>query len=491
MSEGMMSRRAFCRSAAGGAVGLALRGALGGTTRPAERPNILMVVTDDLGCQVGCYGDPIARTPNIDGLAAEGVRFTRAYVTQASCSPSRSSMFTGMYPHQNGQIGLAHRGYSMRPGLKTLPALLKAAGYRTGVLGKVHVKPGRDLPFDFHQFNATGTRDVARTAKVADGFMHGGRGKPFFLMVNLFDPHRPFENTFRGLPKQPLGPDDVKPPPFLGVDAPEVRKEVAGYYNCAARADAGLGMLLRALARNGCEKNTIVMFLGDHGPPFPRAKLSCYEAGIRIPLVIRWPGRIEAGLVSDALVSTIDFLPTLMEAAGGQTPEGLPGRSLAPLFDDAKVPWRELLFAEYNSHTHTASSFFPRRCVRDDRYKLIVNLLHDRDRSLRTPGAHGAAWEAAQQAELDGMAAGSAWKTLARPPEVELYDLKTDPVEFRNLADRADSRPVLQRLQKELLAWRKRTDDPLLDRRKLAALARRHGAGEVKPRPGKGNRRKQ
>ena len=311
MSEGMMSRRAFCRSAAGGAVGLALRGALGGTTRPAERPNILMVVTDDLGCQVGCYGDPIARTPNIDGLAAEGVRFTRAYVTQASCSPSRSSMFTGMYPHQNGQIGLAHRGYSMRPGLKTLPALLKAAGYRTGVLGKVHVKPGRDLPFDFHQFNATGTRDVARTAKVADGFMHGGRGKPFFLMVNLFDPHRPFENTFRGLPKQPLGPDDVKPPPFLGVDAPEVRKEVAGYYNCAARADAGLGMLLRALARNGCEKNTIVMFLGDHGPPFPRAKLSCYEAGIRIPLVIRWPGRIEAGLVSDALVSTIDFLPTL------------------------------------------------------------------------------------------------------------------------------------------------------------------------------------
>ncbi|HJN17287.1 MAG TPA: sulfatase-like hydrolase/transferase, partial [Armatimonadota bacterium] len=180
-----LDRRDFCRSIALGAAATTL--GAGVHSQGGQRLNILLITTDDMGPELGCYGDPFARTPNLDRLAADGTLFEQAYVTQASCSPSRSSMFTGLYPHQNGQVGLSHRHYSMRPGLPTLPKLLKGAGYRTGIIGKLHVAPAADLPFDMRSpLKVQQTREVDRVADAASAFITDSPD-PFFLMVNYMD----------------------------------------------------------------------------------------------------------------------------------------------------------------------------------------------------------------------------------------------------------------------------------------------------------------
>jgi N-sulfoglucosamine sulfohydrolase len=441
-------------------------------------PNILLITTDDQGVQAGCYGDPYARTSNLDRLAAEGVRFTRAYVTQASCSPSRSSIFTGLYPHQNGQIGLAHRGYSMRQGIPTMPALLKAAGYRTGVIGKVHVAPKESLPFDWlGGISTPGTRRVQLVAERAAEFLRETGDTPFFLMVNYFDPHRPLENQIEGVPGSPLKPENVKPFPFLGLDAPKVREDTAAYYNCVERADAGLGLLLEALEQSGKAENTVVVYLGDHGPPFTRAKTSCYEAGVRIPLVVRWPDRAKTGLASDAFVSTVDLLPTIAGAAGIALPKPVAGQSLVPLLEGKEAAWRDTLCTEYTSHGQ--KNYFPRRSIRDARYKLILNLLQDRENPVG--GVDGcAAWQTSRGPAWEDTAVRRVYDTYRRPPAVELYDLQNDPNEFENLTDSHEVADVKARLLSQLEAWRRQTDDPLLDPEGLAAMTREHDEPEIK-----------
>lgn len=466
-----ITRRTFCRSALLGLAGLTSQRVFAAASAP--RPNILLITADDLGPYLGCYGDSIARTSNLDRLAAEGVRFERAFVTHASCSPSRSSIFTGLYPHQNGQIGLAHLGYSMREGMRTLPALLKQAGYRTGVIGKIHVAPDSAFPFDWKGgLKVADTRDVRLVAERAGDFMSQSAG-PFFLMANYFDPHRPLAHQVKGVPQQPFASDGIKPFPFLGLDTPQIREEVAGYYNCAARFDVGVGMLLDRLAQAGHGENTIVIVLGDHGPPFTRAKTTCYEAGLHIPLIVRWPGRAKAGLASGALVSTVDILPTVLDGAGIELPAPIAGRSLVPLLRGKDVPWRETLCAEYTSHG--PRNFYPRRAIRDARHKLILNLLPDRPNPVL--GVDGcAAWAASRDPDLDGTMMRGVYDTYHHPSAVELYDLDNDPNEFHNLAGRPEHAAVENRLRRQLEQWREETNDPLVDPEALAALTREHDA---------------
>jgi len=471
-----LSRRSFCRAMLAGTAGLSL--AARATSQSPGRPNVLLITTDDMGPQLGCYGDPFARTPVLDKLASEGTLFERAYVTQASCSPSRSSIFTGLYPHQNGQIGLAHRHYSMHEGMVTLPALLKEAGYRTGVIGKVHVAPNDALPFDWRApLNVHQTREVAKVAESANEFLTAGDG-PSFLMVNYMDPHRPLIDQIEGIPEKPLTPDEVEPFPFLGIDTPKVRQEVAAYHNCNTRADVGVGMLLEKLEAAGLAENTLVIFIGDHGPPFTRGKTSCYESGVHIPFIVRWPGRIREGERFDALTSTVDILPTVCEAAGIEKPEGLAGHSILPhasTFTTYLQRVRETLATEYCSHHE--GGFFPRRAIRDRRYKLIHNLLPERGNPIKNVDGC-AAFKESQAPQFDGTHARRAMETHANPPEFELYDLQADPVEFHNLADSPKHQGALRRMQGELMAWRKETDDPLLDEEKLAALVRWHDEKE-------------
>jgi len=467
-----ITRRAFCSSALAGAAAMAA-GSLAACAE-TQRPNILLVTADDLGLQLGCFGDAQARTPHLDALALEGVRFRRAFVTQASCSPSRSSIFTGLYPHQNGQIGLAHVGYSMHEGVEVLPALLKQAGYRTGVIGKVHVAPDQAFPFDMDRRSLIlETRDVERVAALASLFMGQAKEHPFFLMVNYFDPHRPYDlDQVKGIPEQLMGPDDVKPLPFLGLDAPDVRLDAAKFYNAVARMDAGVGLLLNALTKTGRDQDTIVIFLGDNGPPFTRAKTTCYEAGLATPLIIRWPAHAKAGTVCDELVSMVDLVPTLCEAAGIAAPNGVAGQPVQPLLAGGQAPWRTTLCAEYTSHA--VRSYFPRRSIRDAQYKLILNLAAPAENPVKgVDGCH--AWAASRDAAYEGALVREVYDRYAKPPRVELYDLEQDPYEFHNVAGDAAYTAVQERLSNALEAWRKQTQDPLLDPVDLDDLTRRHG----------------
>ena len=414
----------------------------------ANRPNVLFITSDDLGLQLSCYGDPVIETPNLDALAASGVQFDVAYVAQASCSPSRSAMLTGLYPHSNGQYGLtAVPGAALHPHLHdaTLPNILKRAGYRTGIIGKLHVNPGNSFKFDYRGGSYIDALDMKLVAQRASRFMVGSGDQPFFLMVNYTDPHayRPngtksntvgdwsFRDRVKGIPETLVEPTEKTVLPFQRIDTPEQRRRVAGYYNSIKRMDIGVGMLLNNLKSLGLDDNTLVIFIGDHGPPFDRGKSTTYEGGLRIPFLVRWPG-VSKPMRSSAMVSTVDILPTILDAAGATTEIKRHGRSLRPVLENADAPWREYLVGEYHLH---GPPWFPQRAIRDERYKLIHSLLAD-SVSRRTTIDGDIGYPTSRQERYAGTAIRKAFDTFAKPPDFELYDLENDPWNSTTWLDR-------------------------------------------------------
>jgi N-sulfoglucosamine sulfohydrolase len=439
------------------------------TGQAATRPNIILIISEDNGPQLGCYGDSYAQTPNLDKLASQGVRFERAYITQAGCSQSRSSIMTGLYPHQNGQLGLATWGYRLyRADTPNISSSLKVAGYRTGKIGKLHINPESSFPYDMEEIPGGNfaRKNLADYAKHAESFFKAD-AKPFFLHINYPDAHDPFLTQVDGLPKQPLTGKDVQSLPCFGIDPPELRQLMADYYNCLSRLDSLIGDLLDALDRSGKASNTIVIYLSDHGPDLLRGKRSSYEGGTRVPLLIRWPAKAKSQ-VRPELVSTIDLMPTILAVSGAAAVPNLPGQSLVPLLAGDQPSWREYLFTEF--HTHAAkANFFPQRALHGKRYKLIENLLPDEanpdmekiDKELPFVATAVAAAKPEVRA---------AYQLQQRPPRYELYDLQADPYEFRNLTASPEHATVFADLKQRLLAWREQTHDPLLNPTNLARL---------------------
>lgn len=436
----------------------------------AVPPNVLLIVSEDNGPELGCYGDRYANTPHLDRLAEQGTRFTRAFVAQAGCSQSRASLLTGLYPHQHGQIGLATWGFRLfHEQIPNLPRSLKAAGYRTGILGKLHINPESAFPFDFQEIPGANfaRKNLGDYARHAESFMSTSQ-EPFFLSVNYPDAHDPFVPQVDGLPREPLTGDDVECLSYFGIDPPQLRTPIANYYNCLARLDSCVGELLEALDRTGKSDNTIIIYLGDHGADLLRGKRTSYEGGVRIPLLIRWPG-MASGQVRDELVSTIDLMPTLLEACGAAPLQNLPGRSLQPLLEGKQVAWRSHLFTEYHTHA-TRANFFPQRTVRNERFKLIENLLPGEinpDFESKVSKDHPYILPAIAKAPS---AVQGAYARMQRPPRYELYDLDADPHEFVDLADSSEHVAVLSDLKQHLHAWREQTNDPLLNESALQQL---------------------
>jgi len=446
----------------------------------AKQPNILLIVSEDNGPELGCYGDPYARTPNLDRLASEGIRFDRAFVPQAGCSQSRASFLTGLYPHQHGQIGLATWNFRLyREDTPNLPRSLKDAGYRTGLIGKLHINPVTAFPFDIHEITSANfqRKNLSDYAKHAAEFIKEDDA-PFFLSVNYPDPHDPWIRQVDGLPKKPQSGADVRAMPFMGIDPPEWREMIADYYNSLSRMDSLVGDLLAALEESGKANDTIVVYLGDHGVDMFRGKRTCYEGGVRIPLMVRWPGRVKPQ-VRKELVSTIDLMPTLLSAASARSVAGLPGKAWQPFFDGKKVSWRSHLFTEY--HTHGALNFFPQRAVRNNRYKLIENLLvgeihPDYEATIKKMVGEVKNSSPAVTVDYHEVIAGAlaevraAYARMRQPPRYELYDLESDPYEFRNLTNSPDHEAHLKELRGQLNAWRNDTNDPLLNEENLRRL---------------------
>lgn len=281
-------------------------------TGEKRKMNVLLIVSEDNGPELGCYGNQEVSTPNIDQLSATGVRFNNAFVTYSVCSPSRSTLFTGLYPHQNGQIGLATHHYQMYDSLKTLPHYLHGAGYRAGIIGKRHVNPPGAFQWDYEAIKGSNFEKVQldKYAENALDFIQRDSVRPYFLMVNFPDAHFPLQKQVEGLPPDPLNAEDVNGSlPFIGVDSKRLREYTANYYNSMARLDIAVGWLLKKLEDKGLLENTVIIYMGDHGPQFSRAKCSNYEAGLRVPLIIRHPHRYHHVGVRNELVSSIDIIP--------------------------------------------------------------------------------------------------------------------------------------------------------------------------------------
>ncbi|TWT61059.1 sulfatase family protein [Rubinisphaera italica] len=445
----------------------------------ADEPlNILLITADDMGMQLGCYRDTAAKTPRLDTLAKRSRLFENAYVAQASCSPSRSAMFTGLYPHTNGQYGLLNAGvgFQIHEKLydKTIPALLKEAGYTTGISGKLHVGPEKTFPFD--ERIRGDSRDVKVIAKKIGEFFKASNG-PFFFMANYSDPHvygrspRPpkeaFPTQYKGIPKSPLRVGEVSAFPFQKLDHPEEIERITQYYNACSRFDAGVGLLLDELQASGHSEDTLILFVSDHGPPFYRGKTTCYEAGAKVPMLLHWPGKFEKADRSPALVSTVDILPTFLEAAGIQKDVHTQGRSLSTSLDPAQC--RNTLATEF--HYHGSSPFFPRRSIRNERYKLIHNLLAN-EKSARTSVDGDAAYELVMKDPEQSSEMRQAYQRAATPPEYELYDLKSDPWEFKNLFDDPDHQTIKAQLLSSLQQWQEETEDPLLTQEGIQSMSR-------------------
>lgn len=436
------------------------------------RPNILLIVSEDNGPEIGAYGTPYVSTPHLDALAESGVRFQNAYVPQAGCSQSRAAFLTGLYPHQNGQIGLATWKFGLyRRDTPNIVRSLKEVGYRTGIIGKLHVNPPEAFPFDFAKIPSANFKreGMERYAALASDFIGQGE-QPFFLSVNYPDAHRPFLSQVDGIPEQTLQGADVEPLEYMGLDSEVLRNDTANYYNSMTRLDRLVGDLLQALSDSGKSDDTLVVYLGDHGADLLRGKRTSYEGGVRIPLIVRWPGIQQPGQVREELVSTLDLMPTFLEVAVASSVTGLAGRSLSPLLAGQTPPWREYLFTEF--HLHSNHNYFPQRTVRDQRYKLICNLMPN----TVNPGHAFTVGRFVGESEmLDAMNRApeqvrSAYQAMANPPEYELYDLAADPYEFTNIASDPAHKHTFERLKSKLQQWREQTTDPFLDPANTARL---------------------
>ncbi|MBI5685494.1 MAG: sulfatase [Verrucomicrobia bacterium] len=417
-------------------------GISGGTlfATDAKRPNILLITADDLGLNLSCYGEKRIATPKLDAMAAEGVLFRNAYVAQSSCSASRAALLTGRWPHQNGQVGLAHLGFRMHSGQPTMPALLKAAGYRTGIIGKLHVEPAAEFPFDWMPKEKTAplpTRNVRWVAEQSRAFLASAKaaGRRFFYYVNYMDPHGPLNketDQIAGLPEKPLTATAIKEPiPLNATDPSKNAMATARLLNSVMRIDAGIGLLLDELKAAGFAENTMVIFVGDNGTAMPRGKTTCYETGVRVPMLMRWPGSAKAGQVRAETVSLLDLMPTVLAACGVKAPDTLVGAALQPLLrGESAADWRELLFTEMNFHTPDV--FRPQRTVRDRRYKLVLNLAPNTEQ-----------------------------------PAVELFDLQNDPNETKNLSADPAHADARKKLETAMQGWREKRGDPLLDAARL------------------------
>jgi N-sulfoglucosamine sulfohydrolase len=350
-----------------------------------------------------------------------------------------------------------------------LPRSLKEAGYRTGIIGKLHVEPESAFPFDFRAMPSGNfaREDLPGYARHAEEFIAAGEG-PFFLAVNYPDAHFPWQRQVDDLPPEPLEPEDIKVFSYYGVDTPELRAVIANHYNSIMRLDSLVGDLLAVLDAQGKAGNTIVVFISDHGPDIIRGKRTVFEGGTHVPLIIRWPGEVEAGLTSRALVESTDLMPTFLELAGAPGVPGLPGKSLLPLLRREMVDWRQYLFTEFHSHT-AADNFNPQRAVRDDRYKLIKTLVPGVENPIFTftlgPGQRWGFDSAARAAMSPRTPAHvrAMFERMRIQPPYELYDLWADPEEFNNLAEDPAHAETLARLRHALEALREQSGDPLLD----------------------------
>ncbi|MCD6231818.1 sulfatase [Candidatus Aerophobetes bacterium] len=412
--------------------------------------NIVEIIWHDLGDWLSCYKkDPIP-SPSLQKMAEEGVVFENHFCTAPQCSPSRSSIMTGRYPHSNGIMGLTHRGWEYNKEEKDLPHLLTEIGYNTYLFGHQHEYNYEDedklAQMGYQHSYSSSWRSwpwpCDKIAKMASRFFkeEAPRKQPFFVSIGYGEVHRNYGTKY-----DPEILNKITIPGFL-PNLEIVQKDIATFYENIKRADLATGHILEAIRKSGLEENTLVFFTTDHGPEFPRAKMTLYDPGIKTALIMKYPGRLKPGKRIKQLISNVDIFPTILEAIGIQIPENVQGKSFWPLLLEKEYTPREEIYAELTWHT----LYDPMRAIRTTRYKYIYNFQPGYPILMGGPPA-----------QRYGVKMIEKYYGQPRPKE-ELYDLKNDPWEKNNLAGKNEYKKIKAELCNRLMSFLKETKDPIL-----------------------------
>ena len=454
----------------------------------AEKLNVLFITLDDMNRNsVGVYGAKVpGTTPNIDRLAAQGLRFEHGHVTIAICQPTRAVWMTGRYPHNSGALGFD----PIKRGIPTLPETLKENGYLTGILGKTeHVVPTRKAAFDYKRGRneMRNGRSADRYAEFMAEFLTKARvaKQPFFLMVNTHDPHRPFDNRKpadqrklvdddeqagdKGPKKRRRGdypapsriyqPDEIVVPGFL-PDLPEIREEIAQYYSSVRRADDVVGRVLAELDEAGVAGRTIVMLKSDHGIAVPFAKTNVWRHSTRTPWIVRWPGVVKPNTHdTDHVVAGVDFAPTILDTLGLEPMNGVDGRSFLPVLKGEKQR-REFVFTHIN--TIASKRSYTMRSVQGQRYGLIWNGWSDGETVFRNESMSGLTWRAMVRAAETDKAIAARVRHFSHRVPLEFYDYEQDPDALNNLIDDPKTQPLVREYRERLERLMETANDPAL-----------------------------
>jgi len=407
---------------------------------PTTLPNIVLVHSHDTGRFVQPYGHPVT-TPNIQRLADQGLLFRQAFAASPTCSPSRAALLTGRWPHCNGMLGLAHRGFALDDPGQHLLHMLRGAGYWTAMVGEQHVSGDpEDLGYDRVVDADTSLAHDVAPATVS--LLRDRPREPFFLSVGFFETHRDY-----------FEPTSVRDalyslPPTNLPDSPATRRDMAAFKQSARALDHGVGAVLSGLDEQNLADHTIVILTTDHGLPFPGAKSTLSDRGLGVMLIMRGPGGFHGGRVNDALVSQIDIFPTLCELIGIEPPAHVQGRSLVPAVRGDTRDVNHAVYAELTYH----AAYDPQRAIRTRRHKYI----------RRWGGRDLPVLPNIDDSPSKDILLHHGLAEMPRPRE-ELYDLLFDPNEAHNLAESPDHANALAMLRGGLETWMEDTGDPLLD----------------------------
>ena len=407
----------------------------------AAKPNMVFIIADDCTFRdIGCYGGQ-AKTPNFDQLAAQGMKFERCFQAAPMCSPTRHNIYTGLYPVKSGAWPNHTRAY---PHVKSIVHHLRPQGYRVTQTGKTHINPRTVFPFE--NFGGGKNPDMNYIDRLFAETAKGG--KPFCLFACSNEPHSPWNKG----DATAYPPDEVKLPPYI-VDTPRVRSDFSKYLADITYFDLQVGEILALLDKHKLADNTLVMVVSEQGNAFPFAKWTCYDHGLQSAMVVRWPGRVKPGAVSDAMVEYVDVAPTFIDTAGGKPVAGLDGKSFLPVLVGEAKRHKEHVFGIMTTRgINNGTDAFAIRSVRGERYKLILNLNHE---SQFTNACTKMPLFQSMIAKANGgdrLAKRLVYAYQHRPP-VELFDLKADPLEMNNITSQAGSELHIKRLRGKLEAW--------------------------------------
>ncbi|ARN57449.1 sulfatase [Sedimentisphaera salicampi] len=436
-----MKRRDFVKYASAAAFSLGA-GSLLEAAGHSEKPNFVFIMADDCTFRdIGCYGGD-AHTPNIDKLATQGMKMNNCFQAAPMCSPTRHNIYTGLYPVKSG----AHPNHTCaKEGTKSIVHYLKPLGYRVALSGKRHIHPRSVFPFEYSKKN--NNPDM----KVIEELFHDSseKGNPFCLFACSNEPHTPWN---KGDPSQ-YDAEDLKLRSYI-PDTPVVRESLTKYLAEVTYFDKQVGQILDLLDKHNLSENTMVMVVSEQGNALPFAKWTCYEDGLGSIMIVRWPGKVKPGSQSDAIVEYVDVTPTFIEAAGGKTPEILDGKSMLGLLTGKTNKHKRYTFGiQTTNGIFFSEQPYPIRSVRDERYRLIWNLMPDNKFENAATERSKEFESMLKLAEKGDRHAKHFTHKYQHRPEFELYDVKADPANINNLADNPGYEDTFNRLKARLDEW--------------------------------------